>query len=494
MIAKLFVGIVLILTALVCSVVIVLFPLGLAARFALILAAIFLIILAWGFRSKTNHVPHGFVFSWMMLITFFSVVWPRYIYFSVGSLPRVNPQTLSVILGLGIVLLLMINSPKFSKRVLDTYKQGGAIIYLAFAWFVWRFIANFLGEYPIPSTLDYLRELLYLATFILFGIVIASYDNGPKSMTRLIMISAIFVGIAGVVEAFQQKNIFVGFASQDVEGGVSKIIGAIASEKLRSGVYRAQSTFDHPIVFAQFFAALLPLALYGFLYEKQRLWKLASFVIIPIALLAILKSGSRAGIISFAVALGFLGILFWFRAIVHGRITKFIAILALPVLVVAIGLGYLALQQLAMGHTQNESSSSAVRLVMLNTGIAALWDSPLWGFGQGMALVKAGVINTVGLATIDNYLLTIALDSGYVGLLIFITLMSVFGYQGFKYAVINQDANGMFVGACVAGALAIFTTFGILSIPNNMTLMWLLITATFPFIGNEPSISSNGDG
>lgn len=486
---QIFLGVLLIFVSILTAVLVVLFPLGFVVRIIMIIMAFFAIILAWGLRAKPNKVPDRHVFGLMMLIVMLSVAWPRYVFFSAGSLPKVNPQTLSVMAGLGLVFLFSIYSPNFSKRFVDSAKSGGAIFLWAIIWLIWRFFANFLGEYPIISTFDYLRETLYLSSFLIFGVVISSYDDGPKKMLHLILLVALFVGLAGLVEAFQQKNMFVGFASQDSEGDLTKIIAGIASEKIRSGAYRAQSTFDHPIVFAQFFAALMPMALYGVLYEKKRLWRFLSFIIIPITLLVILKSGSRAGIVSFATAAGFLGVLFWFRAIVHGRISKFVAMLALPFLVVAIAFATYALQELAVGSSQVESSSSTVRMIMINSGIDALWESPLWGFGQGMALSKAGVVNTVGLATIDNYLLTLAIDSGYIGLMLFLVLMVTFGFKGFKYAVTNKGDDGMFVGVCVAGALALFTTFSILSIPNNMTFLWLLITATFPYINQNKTVN-----
>lgn len=473
------------LLILICVFVIVLFPLGFVARAALMVAALFAIILAWGLRSQKNKVPDRLLFNLMMLIVALSVAWPRYVFFSAGSLPKVNPQTLSVMAGLGLILLFSIYSPSFSKRISVSAKNGGVVFVLAATWLLWRLLANFLGTYPVIATLDYLRETLYLSSFLLFGLVIASYDNGPKKMLHLLILVGLFVGLAGLVEAFQQKNMFVGFASQDAEGDLAGILSSIAADKSRGGAYRVQSTFGHPILYAQFFAALMPLALYGAIFERKWIWRVLSFIVIPITLIAILKSGSRAGIVSFVVAVGFLAVLLWFRAIVHGRTSKFVAILALPLLGIGIGIVSYVLQGLAAGSSQIESSSTEVRKIMINNAIDVLWNSPLWGFGQGSALAKAGIINTKGLATLDNYFLNISVDSGYVGLILFLLLLVTFGAKGFKFSVLNKGEDGMFVGACVAGALALFTTFSIVSINDNMTFLWLIITATFSYINQN---------
>ena len=464
---------------------IVLFPIGFFARLFLIFASLFAIVIAWISRVETNQAPDRLVFFWMILIVALSVIWPRYIFLNIGMLPRINPLTVSVMLGVGLVLFLMVNSPEFWRRVVGTMRRGGWIFKLIVMWFAWRFVANILGEYPLDSTVNFVREMFYISSFVLFGTVIASYDNGPNWMLRVVILTAVLVGLAGVIEAFQHSNLFVRFASQSEEGDLASTLANIAMKKIRLGEYRAQSTFDHPIVFAQFFAALMPLAFFAFLHEKHRFWRLLSFAVIPIALLAILKSGSRAGIISFAIAAAFLGLLFWVRALAHGRLSKATAIIALPALAAAISIAFLVLQEIAGGRSQIEAGSTNVRFLMLHYGMHALSQSPLWGFGHGLAITKAGITNPSGLITLDNYLLTVALDSGFIGFALFVATITAFALKGFAFSIRQRGLDGMFVGACVASVLALFSTFAILSIPNNMTLLWLLITATFPFFGLE---------
>lgn len=462
------------------GIALVILPMGFFFRVFVVFAAAFTLLLAWLVRSERNLVPNRLIFFLMMLIVSLSVVWPRYVFFRFEPLPRINPYTVSIMLGLCLLLLFILISPEFGRRISGTMRRGGWVVKLTLLWFAWRLIASVLGEYPFASTINLLRELTYIGSFLLFGVVIASFENGPRYMFRAIMVTGLFVSIAGVIEAFQHKNYFSGFASQNEEGELAAVLSNIALAKIRMGDYRAQSTFDHPIVFAQFCAALMPLATYGVLYEKRWFWRLISLLIIPIALLAVLKSGSRAGIVSFAMAAVFLGLLFWLRAFFHGRMSKAVAIIALPAMLAVIGIAFVVSLYLIEGRSSVEAGSSSVRLLMIRYGIDALWQSPLWGFGYGLATTKAGVVGLMGVVTIDNYLLSIALDSGYVGLGLFVAMIVVYALKGFAVAVQKRGEEGMFVGACVAGVLALFATFTILSIPNNMTLLWLLVTASFP--------------
>lgn len=462
------------------GIALVILPMGFFFRVFVVFAAAFTLLLAWLARSEQNRVPNRLIFFLMMLIVSLSVVWPRYVFFRFEPLPRINPYTVSIMLGLCLLLLFVLISPEFGRRISGTMRRGGWVVKLTLLWFAWRLIASILGEYPFASTINLLREMTYIGSFLLFGVVIASFENGPRYLFRALVLMGFVVAVLGVVEAFQHKNLFVRFASQGEEGDLAAVLSNIALSKIRMGDYRAQSTFDHPIVFAQFCAALMPLATYGLLYEKRWFWRLISLLIIPIALLAVLKSGSRAGIVSFAIAAVFLGVLLWLRAMAHGRFSRVAAIIALPGMFAAIGIAYVVSMYLVEGRSAVEAGSTSVRLLMIRYGIDALWQSPLWGFGYGLATTKAGIASPLGVVTIDNYLLSIALDSGYVGLGLFVAMIVVYALKGFTIAVQRRSEEGMFVGACVAGVLALSVTFAILSIPNNMTLLWLLVTASFP--------------
>jgi hypothetical protein len=387
--------------------------------------------------------------------------------------------------GLYLSITFLIFSPDLSRAVGKTIATSGWIAKSIVLWYAWRFIACLMGNESAFSLIGLLRETAYIGSFLLFGYLFATLDNGPKWLIRTLLLCAVFVGIAGIIEAFLQKNYFVQFATGSELGDISGSLAGIAAEKIRWGAFRAQSTFDHPIVFAQFVAAILPLAIYGLMCDVSKFWKLISLLALGISLVALIKAGSRAGFGSVIAASAIIAVIFWLRAIAHGKFSKAVAIVALPALIGALGIGYFVVQELALGRGQNEASSSAVRLLMLKYGIAALTDSPLWGFGHGLALSKAGIVNVAGLATIDNYLLSIALDSGYVGLALFFLILALFSWKALIYSVREKGPDGLLVGACLAAVLAIAVTFSVLSIPNNMTLMWLLMTATFPFLGRS---------
>ena len=453
---------------------------GLLIRILVIPGGLGFLVLCWMLRRNDASLPGRGLFILLMTTVCLSVLWPRYIFFSLGG-PHVNPQTLSVFATLATITFWATYSPSFGQRLNRVFFNSGGVGPLVLLWFCWRLFASILGEFPLLSVSDYVRDLVYVSSFFLIGCAIATYEHGTKWVLRTIVASSLLVATAGLIEAFMQRNYFVQFASGGDSQAVADALKTIAFDKTRDGVFRAQSTFDHPIVFAQFIAAVVPLAVFIAFFERSLIWRLIGFLVVPIGVFAIIKSGSRSGVVSLAVALTFAGAFIWLRSITSKGFWKVLALAALPVLTVGIVIGYLVVQELIIGRSNSEAGSSSVRLKMVWDSVSALYESPLWGFGHGMALLKAGVISGhTGVATLDSLLLTIALDSGYFGLSLFLIAIVVFTIKSSFAAVKLRSEEGARVGMLAASVLALIATFAGLSIVNNMTLLWLLIAIALP--------------
>jgi hypothetical protein len=479
----LFVGTLLI--AVILGVAIAALPPGILVRMVLPFVAGGIVVLAWATRSdgpwRLGNVLHWY----LLLVVVLSVIWPRYLFLHAAGLPGINPLTLSTMIGLAVILIAIASSRQFAHGLMSEMRNGGVAATLVLVWLGWRFLASFLGEEPVYSVIDLVKETVYVASFLIFGYVLAGWKDGPINVARVMVICGLAVASIGVVEAFVQHNPFIGLISSMGDEQAPRALVAIAAEKVREGAYRAQSTFDHPIVFAQFVAALVPLALFMLLRDSSKFWRFIGFLTIPVALLAIVKSGSRSGYVSVATAFALVFGIWWIRALVHGKFSKIVAIVSLPALAGSLLLAWYFVAELVTGRNQVEISSSSVRMKMLKDGIGALWDSPIWGFGHGLSVSKAGVINPMGIATIDNYLLTIALDYGYVGFLLFIAGVATFSVGALLFAVRKADVNGAFVGACLASVLALVATFAGVSIYQNMTMLWLLVALCAPIIAGR---------
>lgn len=468
------------LFAIVFGAVSAVFPVGFLARFAVVAVVLVVLFFGWALQREG---PWGALPSlrWLLLLVVaLSVLWPRYLFVHKAGLPGINPLTILTMAALFACFFGIAYSRAFGRDLRTIFTSGGVAFSFFLLWFFWRLFASMIGEEPIYSSIEVVKEFVYIGSFVFFGLVIAVWEPGPRYLFRVLIGCGLIVSVVGVYEGFVQMNPFIGFISSDGDMTAPRVLISIAAEKLRDGAFRAQSTFDHPIVFAQFVAALIPLALFVATRDSSRFWRLVAFVALPCALLAIANSGSRSGYVSVAMAFGLVASIWWLRAIIYGRFSKAVAIVALPAMIGAAIIAWFFVSEMVAGRNQHEISSTSVRLLMLRDGIAALWESPLWGFGHGLSVTKAGVTNPMGLATIDNYLLSIAVDYGYVGFSLFVLGVVFFSARALSFAVRAKGVSGEYVGACLAAVVALVVTFAGVSIYQNMTLFWLLVTVSVP--------------
>lgn len=452
-------------------------PVGVFFRFLLLMILFFLVFICWFLRCNTNNYHERLINFITLSVVFLSVVWPRYAFYKIGPLPRVNPYSVMLFLSVIILIVSLIYSPVFCGKVKYVMKDSKGILMLVFVWLLWRFVSNIISAQTIISMAIFFREIIYIASFVFIGAAIATNENAQTHLVIVIIFAACFVGLAGLYESYTFSNPFLALASQDEDGAIYDLLKNIAHDKTRDGVYRVQSVFSHPIVFAQYMAAILPLAFFLFKIKKSIVWRSGIAVFCLLAILMIYKSGARSGYIGVIVGLSSLASIYWVRTINNGYISRVIALLLFPVLIVGAGFCYYFISTLVLGQSSMEANSGLVRLIMIKNGVLALSDSPLFGYGDGMAATVAGLVSTTGIMTIDNYFLSIAVDGGYCSILIFTVLFIILIWRAFVYSIHINTENGIFVAAAVSSIMSLLSVFSIVSITDNMTLMWLLVTA-----------------
>lgn len=483
---------VLILISMFVGFLVAVLPVGIAARLMLPILAFLAFVIVWLYRQD-HHSAFNFPIRLLFLTTAtLSVLWPRYIFFHLGGLPGFNFYTLCIFLCIPVGVSILIYSGVDWRSFKSYFTKGGAIAWLCVLWPIWAMTCSVLGEEPLYSTVEFFKESIYITSFIFFGVLITLFPGGTTCLLRCLIVVAFIVAALGVIESFIYKNLFIQFASTGGSIESQKLLQNILADKIRSGNYRIQSVFDHPIVFSQFISAILPLAAFSFIHDKNKIIKVISFLLLPMVLLAVVKSGSRSGFFSLAAAFACMAFVWWFRALKQGYFSRALALISLPAMIGACALAYFFLGELFAGRSQHEVSSTNTRLYMLESGIKALSESPIIGFGHGIAITKAGVTSFTGTATIDNYLLSIVLDYGLGGLLLFIAILTLYSVRSIKFSIQSSSAEGAFVGACCASLLAMFVTFSGLSINQNMTLFWLILTISLPILsGSRLNLTSS---
>lgn len=390
------------------------------------------------------------------------LLWPRFLFLPVGGV-GLSPFTLSML------IMLMIALPKLFLTADRPTTDGFPLASILTALFVFTIlIADFNGEIPLASLSSSLRMMLSVYGAFPIGAVFFSRRSVIAAIPRIFTFVAFITSMIGIAERLSGRSLLSVIGADRFAAG-AEFVSFIATGSFRDGEFRASSLFSHSIVFGQFIAASFPFAL--ILISRRRsldtLLGLGAIALIPFAIIA---SGSRSPlIVLFASLMTMAGLYLWTKFRSSGALALFGAVGVIGLLIVTL-LGD-DLKALVIGRNPGEMNSSEARDIMIQTGLSALSRSPLFGFGEGMSVLKAGSTTAGGGLTIDNLYLTIAVDFGYVGLFLFIAMAVAICFAGCrKFALCRDEDVSRALAGMVSFCVAIFVGQYIMSIWDNITL------------------------
>jgi O-antigen ligase len=457
-------------------------PTGVVARLAVAMIAVMLLVVAWGFRREVAAFPERTLIRFSVFVLTTSVVWPQYVFFSAGGLPRVNPFTLSTVVGLISISVMLVYYKSFVSRIFSLLSEIKLVAILFVLWMGWRIVCNILSDAPIATNAELLREVIYVYSLFAFALFVCQGRNGIQLLGRIIVGCTLFVGLVGLIEAMEGKNRFIGFAASGEAGDVGAAIATIAAEKVRAGAFRVQSVFSHPILFGQYLGAAAPIVLMSFFLERSRMWKFFALIVLPLILLGILKSGSRSGFMALLISGAVLASMLWIQIVANSKRYRGFALVAVPLVLLVLLFAYGIGEQLVAGGSRVESGSTMVRTVQLNLAMSAIPRSPIFGFGLGAGVSIAGVKTYLNALTMDIFYLSILLDSGWVGLALFFSVVLSLTVASLHYVSRSFDQNRYYVSAYMASALSVIVTLGAVSMPQN--IIFLLLAASILAVAN----------
>jgi hypothetical protein len=81
-----------------------------------------------------------------------------------------------------------------------------------------------------------------------------------------------------------------------------------------------------------------------------------------------------------------------------------------------------------------------------------------------------------GALTIDNYYLSLALESGFFAPILFCFIVAVVAYMGFSLGLSDLGSNGLLAGMLSTSLLGMMLIQLILSIPHNLPFLYTTLS------------------
>jgi hypothetical protein len=444
-----------------------------AAR--LVLAAIVPLILLIALMGRSDKPLNPSLLTlWLVLLTLILACWPSYMFFKLDSLPSVDGRKLMGGFNLVALVYLSINRRILIEPILSA--EGGPLrvgLWLLGVFIFWRLASCFITEYPIASVILLLWDIVnYYVLFILGMTAFNSTVLRERFMMCFVAVAnCIFVYV--MLEWSAGKNWLLELAPRNENFGAFNVM--LDLSRIRGDFFRAQGTFEHPLVLAEFAAMVASIGLAMFLYGGGGR-KLIGLLTLLSASAAGYMSGSRVAFIAMGAGLLIVG-LFWLCHAGKARSSKMHSLRKLFVmfsLIIAAMAAMPALVLIAEGESLSENGSTQARLIMLDRGMPSIVENPFIGIGVGYAGSVAGIKGGSGVGTLDNHLLAITIESGIPSLFLFLALLI---YPVWRALVRLTEGVGA-EGALLAGGAGALVAFSIvrtvLSIPYNQSFAFLI--------------------
>ncbi len=421
-----------------------------------------------------------------MVTVIVDCVYPRLIFVSIGGYFSISLYTIFSGLSFLFSVMLFLGSGKIRKRWWQCYRRNKWALLSVFAFFGWFGLADIVGMEPTLMLAQTLKFFIYYGSCAFTASVFFIDERLRHKVIPVILVCALFDCLFGAFEFTQAKTLYQIFHLNLAGGADDPSLIDMTQGQFRNGVYRCQSIFNHPILYGQFVATVLPVALYWFRKSKSWLIKISCVLLFLISPFAIYSSGARSALGVAVISLMTFVALLWVTS--GNKINLSRMVLATSaILLSTLVLFFFSTEivSLLKGGSAETIGSTEARVMMLQQGFRAVLQSPIYGFGEGSSVVKAGLSSTSGLRSIDNYYLTVAIDAGLVGLSLLIGLFYNIIRTGIRVGLVDRSA--LAVTAMVFG-MAIGQT--IISVRENLTFVFMaagFVFAIYPASAAEPT-------
>lgn len=403
----------------------------------------------------------------LLLIIFFILLFPKYFSLALAGV-AISPFNIAMLLATIGGIFSVLTDPQKARAIARIMKDDHAFVLFLFFFVSWGYVCSVAGRAPLPSIVATMR--FDLAFFFPYVAVLIYLSTPPSRRTfrKLFLCASLVAGMLGVLEKMVGQSIvsMLNLAALSADPITAGRLGAGA---MRDGVFRAVSTFMHPINLGQYMAAIMPLAALGALRFRgtERLLCGALLIVAPAAAMA---SGSRS--VAFVAAVSFyVCAIFFMRVRVSTRVSLLVFVSLVFILVYFVF--YDVLSSLITGRSDEEYSSTLARAVMFDAGMSALASSPLFGYGSGMSILIAGVGHGDAMS-IDNFYLSIVLDYGVPG---FVSLVAAFAIIFSKLSPASQYSAGsedrVFMLGLLSMSVGLSVGLLIISIYENLVFIFV---------------------
>jgi hypothetical protein len=441
---------------------------------ALIVAPLAILIAFAAPRGRA--APKAWAMRLVLIAAALLPLWPIWLNLKLGPAPILTPPRLILYALSALWLFDMIVSPLRRGQFALAIRRSRSVSGFVFGFFALGLLSLPLAEGRASAIPEFFRQSIIWLLPYCATITYVRRRREFETVIKIMTLSAVAVAAIAIVE-FATRTLLANVLSPLINDSAEWLRIAQA-QKIRDGLFRAQSVHTHPLSLGEHLAMMAPFAL-GFAVaatsQKSRaLWVAALFVLT----LGALATSSRAALIVLPLALTITIAIFSARALrrfADSPLRPVAGLLAL-MLIAASPVAMMGAYRLAAGEAgASTANSSESRIAQIEMALPKIAKRPVGGYGSGRSTRVLGYWgNTL---TMDNYYLTLALDLGIPGPLCLIGIFgAVMATALARAGALPARSGALYVGLfCCAFVLLI--TRSISSQTGNIAIMLMIFGA-----------------
>ncbi len=363
------------------------------------------------------------------------IFWPNYLALSLKGLPWITVARLTIFPAVFLLLFSVSSSARLRKQILDS--ASGVPVVLPLLILI---AANSLLTLPISKSVGASLNKIIVEQFTWTGMFLAALyvfrlPGRAERYVAMVLLMGPPIALLALTEFEEQHVLWLQHVPSFLRVPDPAVQLSLASQtRSATGQYRAKTTFPTGLGLAEYISLLTPFALHWAAGRGSMVKRLAGVLMLPIIYVVVRMTDSRLGILGYLVSVASF-VLIWSLIRFRRRLNDLVAAIVVYAYPAAL-LGVLAasvfvhkIHVLIFGGGATSASNSA-RTEQFRMAMPPFLRNPL-GYGDAMAGDQMGY-GTGDFTAIDSYWITLSLDYGAVGMVLFVGLFTVVIYAAVK--------------------------------------------------------------
>ena len=437
----------------------------------------------------TDQVYDGTMDRLMCVFVGANVLWPSYIALNLPGLPWVTPTRIAVFAMLSVVLFNLATSAVLRARLVDSW--SGVPLLRRLFWLFWATttVSLLLSTDPFFSLNKYANNQIFWTMMFAVTTFLATRERFAMRLSTIFVWTTFVIAVLGIYE-FKIERVFwldhlPSFLKVDPD-----YLERIMASQARAGtdVYRTKSTFATSLSFAEYLAMVFPLCIH-FMVRARGFWKTVAIAFgVMAVMVAMYLTNARSAMVGLLMTLVLYGFFAAWRSFSRNRssIGAATALYAFPAGVIILALlvvFWTRLHVMVLGGGAQQASSDA-RKTQWQMGLHKLYTNPI-GHGVGTSGEVLGYRNGEGTLTIDTYYLSLLLEYGVLGFVVFLLMFGLPGWFGFKAWNEAETEDEMLAGPLAIGLVNFMVIKSVLSSEINMPIAFIMLGTVIGLIWRQ---------